>query len=179
MVDCSLITTISLSDKGPCGVIVCCVPLTAPTTALSHRSLCGFSRSPCEYISSGSVSDSSSVGNHGNLECVVGSVCVALAQLPTCVVGFPPVSPPAGSAEFDLPSLLPVAPASEVSANAVVCLTGAVELGLDVAGPSLPVSPHVTTMVVLFQSGLKVFQNLHQHDAGCSMASMQVVSSPR
>ncbi len=53
--------------KGPRGGIIYGVPLTAPPTAFSHRSLCGSNQSPCEYISSGSVSVSSSVGSHSNL----------------------------------------------------------------------------------------------------------------
>ncbi len=71
---------------------------------------------------------------------------MALAQLPTCVIRFPPVAPPVGSVEVVLPSLHPVAPASEVGANATVYLTGAAELGVYVAGPPLPVCPRVTTM---------------------------------
>ncbi len=60
------------------------------------------------------------------------------------------MAPPFGLAEVVQFSLRPVAPASEVGANAVVCLTGTAELGVYVAGPSLPVCPCVTTMVVLW-----------------------------
>ena len=86
---------------------------------------------------------------------------MVLAQLPAYVVGFPPVALPVGSAKVDLPSLRPIAPALEVGANAAVCLTGAAELGVDVAGPSLPVRPRVSTMVVFFWSGFKLFQSLY------------------
>ncbi len=57
------------------------------------------------------------------------------------------MAPPAGSAEVVLFSLRSFVPASEEGANAAVCLTGAAEPGVDVEGPSLPVCPHVTTMV--------------------------------
>ena len=60
---------------------------------------------------------------------------MAFAQFPAYVVRFPPVAPPVKSAEVVLPSLCSIAPASEVGANAAVCLTGAAELGEDVEGP--------------------------------------------
>ncbi len=69
----------------------------------------------------------------------------------------PPVAPPIRSVEVILPSFLPAAPALEVGADVAVCLTGAAELGVDIAGPSLPVCPLVATMVLLLlQSILKV-----------------------
>ncbi len=66
-----------------------------------------------------------------------------------------------------------------MGANAAVCLTGAAELGVDVAGPSLHVCPHAATMVVWFWSGFKFSQNLYLHGAGCTMVSTQVVLTPR
>ena len=60
------------------------------------------------------------------------------------------MAPPAGSAEVALFLLRPFVQASEEGAKAAVCLIGAAELGVDVAGPSLPVFPRVATMVVLF-----------------------------
>ncbi len=74
---------------------------------------------------------------------------MALAQLPTCIVKLPPVVPPFRSHEVVLPSLRPVAPASEGGANVVVCLTGAAEPGVDVSGPSLPVCPCVAKIGVV------------------------------
>ncbi len=73
----------------------------------------------------------------------------------------PPLAPPSRLVEAVLPSFLPAVPALGVVANVAVCLTGAAELGVDVAGPSLPVCPLVVTMVSLFQSSLKVCQNLY------------------
>ncbi len=46
----------------------------------------------------------------------------------------------------------PLALALGVGADVAICLTGAAELGVDVAGPSLPVCPLVATMISLFQS---------------------------
>ncbi len=89
------------------------------------------------------------------------------------------MAPPVRSAEVVLPSLCPVAPASEVGANVAVCLTGAAELGVDVAGPSLPVCPRVATMVMLFRSGFRLYQSLYWHDAGRTMGSTQVVLTLR
>ncbi len=89
------------------------------------------------------------------------------------------MAPPAGLAEVVLLSLRPVVPASEEGANAVACLTGAAELDVDVAVPSLPVCPCVTTMVVLFWSGFKLFQSLYQYGGGRTMVSTQVVFTPR
>ena len=86
-------------------------------------------------MSSGSVSVSSSVGSHGTLDRLAGSTWVTLVQPPACVV-LPP----------------PLAPASGVGGDVTGCLTGAAELGVDVAGPSLPVCPLVATMISLFQS---------------------------
>ncbi len=87
------------------------------------------------------------------------------------------VVPPLGSAEVVLLPLRPVVPASEEGANAAVCLAGAAELGVDVAGLSLPVCPRVTAMVVLFWSGFGSLRILDQHDAGHTMVSTQVVFS--
>ncbi len=81
------------------------------------------------------------------------------------------MAPPTRSAAVVLPSLHPVVPASEVDANVAVCLAGAAELGVDVAGPSLPVCPLVTTMVVLFRSGFSLCLSPYQHDAGRTMGS--------
>ncbi len=49
-----------------------------------------------------------------------------------------------------------VAPASGIGADVATYLTGAAELGVDVAGPSLPVCLLVATIVSLLQSSLKV-----------------------
>ncbi len=43
-----------------------------------------------------------------------------------------------------------------MGANVAVCLTGAAELGVDMAGPSLSVCPRVATMVVLFSVWFQV-----------------------
>ncbi len=75
------------------------------------------------------VSVSASVGSHGNLDHVAGSAWVALVEPPACVVMLPQV-----------------APVSRIGADVAVCLTGAAELGVDVAGPSLPVGPLVATV---------------------------------
>ncbi len=96
---------------------------------------------------------------------------MALAQLPNYIIRFPLVTPPVRSAEVILPSLLPAAPALEVGANVAVCLAGAAELGVDVAGPSLTVCPLVATMVVLFRSGFRLCLSLYRHDAGLTLGS--------
>ncbi len=114
------------------------VPLTAPSTALSHWSLRESTRPPWEYKSSSSVSVSSSVGSQGSLDRVAESGWVALVQPAACVVMPPLVTPPIKSVEVVLPLFLPAVPASWVAAEAAVCLTGVAELGVDVAGPSLP-----------------------------------------
>ncbi len=67
----------------------------------------------------------------------MGLTWVALVQPPACVV-----SPP------------PLAPASGVGADTTGCHIGTAELGVDVAGPSLPVYPCVATMISFFQSTL-------------------------
>ncbi len=100
---------------------------------------------------------------------------MALAQLPVYVVSLPQVAPPVGSPEVDLPSLHP----SEVGANAAVYLTDAAELGVDVVGPSLPIHPRVTTIVVLFQSGFKLFQSLNLVGAGRTMVQTRIMPTPR
>ncbi len=82
--------------KGPHGGIRRRVPLTAPPTAFSHRSLRESTRSPWEYKSSGWISVSLSVGSHGNLDHVAESAWVALVQPPACVVTPLLVAPPAG-----------------------------------------------------------------------------------
>ncbi len=79
---------------------------------------------------------------------MAGLPYVALAQLPVCVGQVPPVAPSAKSAGVALVSLCPVVSASETGVIAAVCLTGAAELGVDVAGPSLPVCPRVTTILI-------------------------------
>ena len=96
--------------KGPRGGIRHHVPLTAPPTAFSHQFLCQSTRSPWECKSSGSVSVSSSVGSHDNLDRVAGSTWVALVQPPACVVMPPLVAHPSRVVEVILPSFLPAAP---------------------------------------------------------------------
>ncbi len=51
-------------------------PPTALPTVLSQFAFQGSGRSPCEYGSSGSVPDSSSVGNQGSPDRAVGPICV-------------------------------------------------------------------------------------------------------
>ncbi len=72
---------------------------------------------------------------------------MALVQPPACVVMPPLVAAPNRLVEVILPSVLPAAPSSGIGADAAVCLAGTAELGVDVAGPSLPVCPLVATMV--------------------------------
>ncbi len=57
------------------------------------------------------------------------------------------VQPPA-----DVVTPPPLAPTSGVGADTAGCLTGAAELGVDVAGLSLPVCPLIATMILLLQS---------------------------
>ena len=121
--------------NGPLGGSKLRVPLSAPPTARYHLSFRESTRSPWEYKSSGLVYVSSSVGSHGTLDCLAGSAWVALVQPPADVV---------------TPS--PLAPTSGVGADTTGCLVGTVELGVDVAGPSLSVCPRAATMISLFQS---------------------------
>ena len=65
----------------------------------------------------------------------------------------------------------PVTPASGVGADVSACLTGAAELGVDVAGPSFPVCPLVATMISLFQSSLNISQKSYGHAIGANANS--------
>ncbi len=94
------------------------------------------------------MSDSSSVANHGHSDNTAGLVCVALAQLPICIVCVLPAVPPAGSASVH-PAFHPCGPSTVTVAIAEVCLPGAAVLGVHVPGPSLPVCPHVATILAL------------------------------
>ncbi len=94
---------------------------------------------------------------------------MALVQPPACVVTHPPL-----------------APASGVGADVAACLTGAAEIGVDVAGPSLPVCPLVATMMSLFQSNLKFSQISYGRAIGANTNSAKsqtrrdgLLSSPR
>ncbi len=114
--------------KGPLGGSKRLIPLTASPTARSHLSFRESMRSPWEYKSSGSVCVSSSVVSHGTLDLLAGSTWVALLQPPACVVSAPPLAPTSG-----------------VAVDTTGCLPGTTELGVEVAGPSLPVCPRVAT----------------------------------
>ena len=88
------------------------------------------------------------------------------------------MAPSVRSAEVVLFSLRLIIPALEKGANAAMCLTGAAELGVDVAGASLPVCPRVAIMVVLFWPGFGLLRILDQHGVGRTMVSTQLVFSP-
>ncbi len=121
--------------NGPLGGSKRLIPLAAPPTARSHLSFRESIRSPWEHKFSGWVSVSSSVGSHGTLDRLAGSTWVALLQPPACVVSAPPLAPTSG-----------------VGVDTTGCLPGTTELGVEVAGPSLPVCPRVATMISQFQS---------------------------
>ncbi len=106
------------------------------------------------------------------------SACVALAQLPVCVARVPPTAPLARSAGVSLISLCPVVSTSVTGAIVALCLTRAAELGVDMVGPSLPICPHVATILVLSGSGFNRFQSYDQCGAGRTMVLTPVVFSP-
>ena len=124
-------------------------PPTAPPTVRSLSAFIGSGRSPCEYGSSGSVPDSSSVGNQESPDRNVGPICVDRVFVPACEICVPLAVLAVGSVEAAHSPYLPADPASDTVVTLVLWRTGAVVLGVGITGPSLPVCPLVTTIMSL------------------------------
>ncbi len=105
-------------------------------------------------MSSGSVSESSSVASNGSLDRHVDPICVDLVLVPVWIVWVPLAVLPAGSTgvAWSPHILVGPAPASEAGAIAAVWCIGAATLDVDVTGPSLPVCPLVATILLLSKS---------------------------
>ena len=166
-----LITALYLSSQGARGGTSGCIPLTAPPTAHSHL----LGQSPWEK----GLRALSRI-RHLWLTTAVwiawpGRAVWLWHSFPS-VARVPPVAPSAKSAGVTRFSLCPVVSASVTGAIAAVCLTGAAELGVDVAGPSLPVCHRVATILTLSLDLVPIlFQSPDQHGAGRAMVSTQVV----
>ena len=96
----------------------------------------GSGRSNCEYGSSGSVPDSSSVGNQGSPDRNVDPICVDRVVVPACEVCIPLAALAVGSVEATRSPHLPADPASDVIVTLVLWRTGTAVLAVIVTGPS-------------------------------------------
>ncbi len=118
-----------------------------PPTVLSHSVFKGSGRSPCEYGSSGSIPDSSSVGNQGSPDRNVDPICVDLVVVSAWEVWVPLAALAVGSVEATCSPYLPADPISDVIIALGLWRTGAAVLAVGVTGPSRPVCPLVTTIM--------------------------------
>ena len=135
---------------------------------------------PCEYGFSGSVPDSSSVGNQGSPDRNAGPICVDRVFVPACEVWVALATLTVGSVETARSPHLPADPASDTVGTLVLWRTGAAVLGVGVTGPSLPVCPFVTTIMhLLSNSGFTgySFFLIKRHKV-CATGLTQVVLVP-
>ena len=122
-------------------------PPTAPPTALSQSAFQGSGRSPCEYGSSDSVPDSSSVGSQGSPDHAAGPICVDRVVVSACDVWVPLAALSGGLVEATCSPLLPADPASGGITTLGLVRTDAAGSAVGVTGLSLPVCPLVTTIM--------------------------------
>ena len=153
----------------------------APPTVHSQSVFRGSGRSPCEYGSSGSDPDSSSVGNQGSPDRSVGPICVDLVLVPICDVCVPLTALAVGSVEAARCPHLPADPASDTVVTWALWPADEVVPGVDVTGLSLPVCPLVATIInVLYSLGFTSYSffSIKQHRVHAT-GPTQVVLVPR